>query len=73
MSSEDAPTGKVIQASGGNFSLMVMYSNQGAQLGEDASYESLVDNLDIITDMSNIEDRVVRRQRMRAQTRERQG
>ena len=37
------------------------------------TYESLVDNLDIITDMSNIEDGVVKRQRMRAQTRGRQG
>ncbi len=73
MSREDAPTGKVIQESGGKFSLAAMYPNQGAQVGVDASYESLVDNLDFITDMSNIEDRVVRRQRMRTQTQERQG
>ena len=35
--------------------------------------ESLVDNLDIITDMSNIEDGIVKRKRMRAQTQGRQG
>ena len=45
----------------------------GDQLGIDASYESLVDNLDIISDMSNIEDGVVRQQRMRAQAQGRQG
>ena len=73
MSSEDAPTGKVIQASGGNFSLAAMFTNQGAQLGVDASYESVVDNLYINTDMSNIVDGVDWRQRMRAQTQEGQG
>ena len=73
MCSEDAPTGKVIQASGGNFSIAAMYTNDGAQLGVDATYESLVDNLDIITDMSNIEDGIVQRKRMRVQAQGRQG
>lgn len=73
MCSEDAPTGKVFQASGGNFSIAAMYTNQGSQLGVDASYESLIDNLDIITDMSNIEDGIVKRKRERAQTQGRQG
>ncbi len=69
MCSQDAPTGKVFQASGGNFSSAAMYSNQGAALGVDASFESFVENLDTITDMSNAEDGVARRARMRARTR----
>ena len=53
--------------------MAAMYTNQGAQLGVDASYESVIENLDIITDMSNIEDGIVKRHRERAQTQGRQG
>ncbi len=66
MCSAEAPTGKIIQAAGGNFSTAAMYANDGVRLGTDASFESFVDNLDAITDMSNAEDGVTRRQRQRA-------
>ncbi len=66
MCSQDAPTGKVYQASGGSFSLAAMYANQGVQLGVNASYETFSDNLDVINDMSTAEDGIARRARMRA-------
>ncbi len=66
MCSEDAPTGKVIQAASGNFSTAAMYANDGARLGTDVSYETFLENLDAITDMSAAEDGVARRRRMRA-------
>lgn len=53
MASEDAPSGKVFQASGGNFSMAAMYSNDGASLGTEATYESFLANKDKIMDMSN--------------------
>ena len=37
MASDDAPTGKVFQASGGNFSMASMYSNTGVSLGAGAT------------------------------------
>ena len=52
MASEDAPTGKVIQASSGNFSMAAMYSNDGVSLGPSATYEAFLDNKDTIMDMS---------------------
>jgi NAD(P)-dependent dehydrogenase (short-subunit alcohol dehydrogenase family) len=66
MCSEEAPSGKVFQAASGNFSSAAMYANDGVSLGTDASFETFVENLDSITDMSNAEDGVTRRQRMRA-------
>jgi hypothetical protein len=72
MCSQDAPTGKVFQASGGNFSMAAMYANQGVQLGVEASYEAFVEHLDTITDMSAAEDGVARRARMRAAAAKRQ-
>ena len=65
MCSDNAPTGKVFQATGGNFSMAAMYQNPGAALGIDATYESFCDNLDQITDMSNLEDAESRRERIR--------
>ncbi len=66
MCSEEAPTGKIFQAAGGNFSMAAMYANQGARLGTSASYESFLDNLDTIMDMSEAEDGIARRARQRA-------
>ena len=66
MCSEEAPTGRVFQAAGGNFSTAAMYANDGARLGTDASYESFVENLDSITNMSEAEDGIARRRRQRA-------
>ncbi|MCB1647529.1 MAG: SDR family NAD(P)-dependent oxidoreductase [Pseudomonadales bacterium] len=62
MCSEAAPNGKVFQAAGGNFSMAAMYSNLGVSLGTDASYETFLENLDQITDMSKaVEGRARRR------------
>jgi len=68
MSSNDAPTGKVFQASGGNYSVAGMYTNLGANLGVDATFESFVENLDQITDMSHLEDADTRRVRVKRPT-----
>jgi hypothetical protein len=66
MCSEEAPTGRIFQAAGGNFSTAAMYANDGVRLGTDASYESFVENLDSITDMSKAEDGIARRRKQRA-------
>lgn len=66
MSSDDAPSGKVFQASGGNFSMASMYANDGVSLGTDASFETFLENKDEIMDMSKAEDGVERRRRQRA-------
>ncbi len=67
MASEEAPTGKVFQASGGNFSMASMYSNEGASLGVDASVESFFDAKDQIQDMTNAEEGSAFRRRQAAQ------
>ncbi len=66
MCSEDAPTGKVFQASGGNFSMAAMYSNEGASLGTDATFESFLDNKDRIMDMGKAREGSARRRQQRA-------
>jgi NAD(P)-dependent dehydrogenase (short-subunit alcohol dehydrogenase family) len=66
MCSEEAPTGRIFQAAGGNFSTAAMYANDGVRLGTDASFESFVENLDSITDMKDAEDGIARRRRQRA-------
>lgn len=68
MCSEDAPTGKVIQGSGGRFSVSAVFSNEGVDLGVDASYEKFVANSDKILDMSNAQEgSAMRRQRQTQQ------
>ncbi len=52
MASENAPTGKVIQASGGNFSVCAVYNNQNIDLGLDVTYEDLETNAERLFDMS---------------------
>ena len=64
MCSESAPTGKVFQAAGGKFSMAAMYENPGVQVGVDATYESFCENLDRISDMSNLDDAEARRERI---------
>lgn len=61
MCSEDAPSGKVFQAAGGNFSMAAMFSNAGVNLGTDATYETFCDNRDKIMDMSNAMEGSARR------------
>ncbi len=66
MCSEDAPSGKIFQAAAGRFSMAAMYTNPGADLGTDATFETFLENLDTITDMSEAEDGVEKRNRQRA-------
>jgi NAD(P)-dependent dehydrogenase (short-subunit alcohol dehydrogenase family) len=63
MASEDAPTGKVFQASGGNYSMASMYSNAGLAMGAEANYESFHANRDAIMDMSEAQEGSARRRR----------
>jgi NAD(P)-dependent dehydrogenase (short-subunit alcohol dehydrogenase family) len=63
MASEDAPTGKIIQAAAGNFSSATMFSNDGVRLGLDASYETFLENADSITDMSQAKEGSANRRR----------
>jgi len=56
MCGEDAPTGKIIQASGGNFAVASVFSNDGMSIGVDADYEKVLDNRDQILDMSTAEE-----------------
>jgi len=65
MCREDAPTGKVIQASGGRFSIAAMYSNEGVEYGPDASLELLLDDEERLLDMSSAKEGSNRRRRSR--------
>jgi NAD(P)-dependent dehydrogenase (short-subunit alcohol dehydrogenase family) len=50
--SEDAPTGKVIQAGNGRFSTCAIFNNEDVELGSDATYEGLLAAKDRLLDMS---------------------
>ncbi|MEM8767599.1 MAG: SDR family NAD(P)-dependent oxidoreductase, partial [Pseudomonadota bacterium] len=52
MCQEDAPTGVVINASGGNFSRAQVFVNEGVRLGVDASYEELAAVGETLLDMA---------------------
>ncbi|MCB1644062.1 MAG: SDR family NAD(P)-dependent oxidoreductase [Pseudomonadales bacterium] len=52
MTREDAPTNKTILASSGNFSIVGVFKNQGVAYGVDASFERLLEDADILLDMS---------------------
>lgn len=67
MCSDDAPSGKVFQAAGGSFSMAAMYSNEGVDLGTDATFETFLANKDRIMDMSKAEEGNARRRRQREQ------
>lgn len=62
MCTEDAPTGKVIQASGGRFNVVSVFSNKGMEFGLDASLEAIVDNREQVLDMSAAEEGWSRRE-----------
>jgi NAD(P)-dependent dehydrogenase (short-subunit alcohol dehydrogenase family) len=53
MCRDDAPTGKIIQAGMGRFSIASMYSNEGVKYGTAASLERLLDDEEQLLDMSN--------------------
>jgi hypothetical protein len=56
MCSEDAPTGKVIQASGGRFSVCAIFNNADIELGVDATYEDLAARSEELFDMSTAQE-----------------
>lgn len=55
MCSEDAPTGTIIQASGGRFSSCAIFNNDEVELGVDATYEDLLARKEQLLDMSTAE------------------
>ncbi len=55
LSSEDAPNGRIIQAARGRFASDAIYSNTGIDLGEDATAEDFLDNVEGALDMSDAE------------------
>ncbi|MDH3640686.1 MAG: SDR family oxidoreductase [Gammaproteobacteria bacterium] len=52
MCSEDAPTGKVIQAGNGRFSTCAIFNNEDIELGTDVTYEDLLERKEQLLDMS---------------------
>ncbi|HSG91693.1 MAG TPA: SDR family NAD(P)-dependent oxidoreductase [Pseudomonadales bacterium] len=52
MCSEDAPTGKVIQAGNGRFSCAAVFNNEDLEYGPDVTYEDLLERKDELLDMS---------------------
>jgi NAD(P)-dependent dehydrogenase (short-subunit alcohol dehydrogenase family) len=67
MCSEDAPNGKVIQASGGRFSVCAIFNNDEVELGTAATYEDLLEHRDQLLDMSTAQEGSTWRRRMEAQ------
>ena len=53
MCSEDAPTGKVIQAGNGRFSTCAIFNNEDIELGSDVTYEDLLARKDELLDMAS--------------------
>ena len=53
MCSEDAPTGKVIQAGNGRFSTCAIFNNEDIELGSDVTYEDLLARKDELLDMGS--------------------
>ncbi len=58
MASEDAPNGAIINAGNGRFSRAQVMVNEGVEVGAGASYESFMENVDTIMDMSSPKPRV---------------
>jgi NAD(P)-dependent dehydrogenase (short-subunit alcohol dehydrogenase family) len=53
MSGENAPTGKIIQAGNGRFSVAAIFNNNDLELGVDVTYEDLLTKSDELLDMSS--------------------
>ena len=68
MCSNDAPSCKIFQAAGGRFSMAAMYSNDGVNLGTDATYESFVANAAAIMDMSQAQAGSTQRRRQKSRS-----
>ncbi len=67
MCSDDAPTGRIIRAAGGRYSSNAVFSNEGVNLGTDATYEDLIANIDKAMDLSEAKPPEIR-QRQRRQS-----
>ncbi len=67
MCSEDAPTGKVIHAGNGRFSVSAIYTNDDVVFGPDVTYEDLLAKKDKLFDMSTAKEGAVRMRQMREQ------
>jgi NAD(P)-dependent dehydrogenase (short-subunit alcohol dehydrogenase family) len=53
MCSEDAPTGKIINAGNGRFFASAVFSNQALELGPDVTYEDLLEKKDQLLNLSS--------------------
>lgn len=78
MCSDDAPTGKVIQAGNGRFSVAAVFNNDDLEFGPDVTYEDLLAKKDQLFDMSNAQEgwalgRKMREQRAAAAKAEKEG
>ncbi len=67
MCSEDAPNGKIIQASGGRFSTCAIFNNEDVELGVDVTYEDLLARKEQLLDMSAAQEGWGWRRKMMAQ------
>ena len=67
MCGEDAPTGKIIQASGGRFSTCAVFNNEDVELGLDVTYEDLLARREDVLDMSSAQEGWGFRRRMMAE------
>lgn len=56
MCGDDAPTGKIIQAGNGRFSVAAIFNNDGIELGTDVSYEDLLAQKEQLLDMSDAQE-----------------
>ncbi len=56
MCSADAPTGKIIQASGGRFSTCAIFNNEDIELGLDVTYEDLEARKEQLLDMGSAQE-----------------
>ncbi|MFT7687388.1 MAG: NAD(P)-dependent dehydrogenase (short-subunit alcohol dehydrogenase family) [Candidatus Azotimanducaceae bacterium] len=53
LASEEAPNGRIIQAARGRYASDAIYANTGVDLGENASEQDFLDNVDDILDLSD--------------------
>lgn len=67
MCSEDAPTGKIIQAGNGRFSTCAIFNNEDIELGASVTYEDLLARKQELLDMSAAQEGSSWRRKMAAQ------
>ncbi|MEM6709262.1 MAG: SDR family NAD(P)-dependent oxidoreductase [Pseudomonadota bacterium] len=62
--SDDAPTGRIVQAGMGRFSTCAIFNNDDLEFGPDVSYEDLAARKDVLFDMSGATEGWTWRQKM---------